>query len=147
MSAPFLPERPWNGLPQEVAAVLRPQLPGLAGEIIEAISGGVPDYARPLRGPFGEGLRAGVDQALRRFVDLVERPDTAPDPGREIYVNLGRGEMRAGRGLDALLAAYRLGARVAWRRLAAAGEEARPRPADPLPAGGVDLRLHRRDLR
>jgi hypothetical protein len=32
--------------------------------------------------------------------------------------------MRAGRSLDALLAAYRLGARVAWRRLAAAGERA-----------------------
>jgi lambda repressor-like predicted transcriptional regulator len=41
-----------------------------------------------------------------------------------VYVNLGRGEMRAGRSLDALLAAYRLGARVAWRRLAAAGERA-----------------------
>ena len=39
-------------------------------------------------------------------------------------MNLGRGEMRAGRSLDALLAAYRLGARVAWRRLAAAGERA-----------------------
>ena len=39
-------------------------------------------------------------------------------------MNLGRGEMRAGRSLDALLAAYRLGARVAWRRLAAAGEAA-----------------------
>ena len=32
--------------------------------------------------------------------------------------------MLAGRSLDALLAAYRLGARVAWRRLAAAGEAA-----------------------
>ena len=41
-----------------------------------------------------------------------------------MYLNLGRGEMRAGRSLDALLAAYRLGARVAWRRLAAAGERA-----------------------
>ena len=39
-------------------------------------------------------------------------------------MDLGRGEMRAGRSLDALLAAYRLGARVAWRRLAAAGERA-----------------------
>ena len=41
-----------------------------------------------------------------------------------MYLNLGRGEMRAGRSLDALLAAYRLGARVAWRRFAAAGERA-----------------------
>ncbi|HEX2233074.1 MAG TPA: helix-turn-helix domain-containing protein, partial [Thermoleophilaceae bacterium] len=41
-----------------------------------------------------------------------------------VYVNLGRGEMLAGRRLDALLAAYRLGARVAWRRLAGAGQRA-----------------------
>ena len=51
-------------------------------------------------------------------------PKADPDAGREVYLNLGRGEMRAGRSLDALLAAYRLGARVAWRRLAAAGERA-----------------------
>src|SRR5215211_2613753 len=37
--------------------------------------------------------------------------------------------MRAGRSLEALLAAYRLGARVAWRRLVAAGERAGLAPA------------------
>ena len=56
--------------------------PGLADEIIEAISVGVPDYARPLEGPFGEALRAGVEEALRQFVDLVERSDDpSPAPG------------------------------------------------------------------
>ena len=39
-------------------------------------------------------------------------------------VDLGRREVRAGRSLDALLSAYRTGARVAWRRLAALGLEA-----------------------
>ena len=38
--------------------------------------------------------------------------------------DLGRREVRAGRSLDALLSAYRTGARVAWRRLAALGLEA-----------------------
>src|SRR5215218_6872879 len=52
------------------------------------------------------------------------RAGRARRPGREVYVNLGRGEWRAGRSLDALLAAYRVGARVAWRRLVAAGERA-----------------------
>jgi len=42
-------------------------------------------------------------------------------PRSEAYVDLGRGEMRAGRSLDSLLSAYRIGARVAWRRFAAAG--------------------------
>ena len=117
-------EHPWEGLPAEVADVLRPELPALADEIVGELSRGVPDYARPLEGPFGQALRTGVEEALGRFTSFVENPCMDPDAGREVYVNLGRGEMRAGRSLDALLAAYRLGARVAWRRLAAAGERA-----------------------
>ena len=115
---------PWNELPPEAAGVLRPQLPGLADEIIEAISNAVPEYTRPLEGPFGDGMRVGVEEALRQFVELVERPDATREAGRQVYVDLGRAEMLAGRSLDALLAAYRLGARVAWRRLVAAGEAA-----------------------
>ncbi len=120
----LLTERPWTALPVEAATVLRPELPGLADAIVEAISVGVPDYARDLEGPFGKALRTGVEEALRQFVDLVERGDPERGAGRQVYVGLGRGEMRAGRSLDALLAAYRLGARVAWRRLASAGEAA-----------------------
>jgi PucR C-terminal helix-turn-helix domain len=117
-------EHPWEALPPDVADVLRPELPALADEIVAELSRGVPDYARPLEGPFGQALRAGVEEALGRFTRFVADPAADPDAGREVYVNLGRGEMRAGRSLDALLAAYRLGARVAWRRLAAAGERA-----------------------
>src|SRR5205085_4891552 len=43
---------------------------------------------------------------------------------REVYVALGRGELRQGRTLDSLQAAYRVGARVAWRRLAETAREA-----------------------
>ena len=123
MAAPIT-EGPWNELPSEAAAVLRPQLPGLAEEIIDAVSHAVPDYRRPLEGPFGDALRVGVEEALRQFVELVERPGATREAGRQVYVDLGRAEMLAGRSLDALLAAYRLGARVAWRKLAAAGEAA-----------------------
>jgi hypothetical protein len=38
-----------------------------------------------------------------------------------VYVQLGRGEVRAGRPLEALLTAYRVGARISWGRLAAVG--------------------------
>jgi hypothetical protein len=117
-------DHPWRALPPEVADVLRPELPALADEIVAELSRGVPDYARPLEGPFGQALRAGVEEALARFTRFVADPKAVPDESREVYLNLGRGEMRAGRSLDALLAAYRLGARVAWRRLAAAGERA-----------------------
>ena len=119
-----LDERPWTAVPPGVADALRPELPAVAEEIIAAISAGVPEYALPLEGRFGEGLRTGVEQALRRFLDLIAGAEADPDPARAVYVDLGRGEQRAGRPLVALLAAYRLGARVAWRRMAAAGERA-----------------------
>jgi len=119
-----LDQRPWAALPPSAAAVLRPELPAVAEEITSAISAGVSEYALPLEGRFGEGLRMGVERALQRFLDLSGRDDGGSDPVRQVYVDLGRGELRAGRPLDALLAAYRLGARVAWRSLAAAGERA-----------------------
>ncbi len=120
--------RPWRELPGRAADVLAPELPAVADEIIAAISAGVPEYALPLEGSFGRGLRRGVEEALRRFLDLFGTESDEPDPRREIYVELGRGELRAGRPLEALLAAYRLGARVAWRRLADAGERAELEP-------------------
>jgi hypothetical protein len=61
-------------------------------------------------------------------VNLVEDPSAVDDRARETYVVLGRGEMRAGRSLDALLSAYRLGARLAWERFVAAGEVAGHEP-------------------
>jgi hypothetical protein len=124
-----LADRPWESLPPEVALALRPELPALADEIVRAVSDGVPDYARPLEGDFGRALRAGVEEALGQFVAAVEDPESARRDGRQTYVDLGRAEMRAGRSLDALLAAYRIGARAAWRRLVAAGERAGLPPA------------------
>src|SRR5215813_8585156 len=84
-----------NDLPPELAAALRPALPDLAQEIIAAIGREVPDYARPLEGPFGRALRVGVQRALARFVDGIENPKAGDGGAREIYVALGRGEMRA----------------------------------------------------
>src|SRR5215207_8334856 len=111
-----LDPRPWEALPRELAVALRPQLAPLADEIVEAIRVSVPAYARPMAGRFGEGVRTGVEEALRRFVALIEGEPVPEDPGREMYRALGRGEQRAGRTLDALQAAYRLGAREARRR-------------------------------
>src|SRR3954471_18077886 len=113
--------RTFAAIPAEAAAVLRPVLPGLADEMIHAIAVEVPDYARAMEGEFGRVVRLGVESALGRFVDLIEDPTGDDGRGRATYVNLGRGEMRAGRSLDALLAAYRLGSRLAWRRFVEAG--------------------------
>src|ERR671928_1013042 len=113
-----------SDLPPSLAGALRPVLPELAGAIIEAIGREVPAYARPLEGPFGEALRRGVRTALARFVDGIEHPGDEDPEARALYVQLGRGEFRGGRSLDALLSAYRIGARLAWERFLAAGEAA-----------------------
>ena len=115
---------PWRALPAGVADVLEPELDAVTDEILATIAREVPDYARPLEGSFGHGVRTGVTEALRQFVELIRSPSGARGPGREVYVALGGGELRQGRTLDALQSAYRVGARVAWRRLAEAARRA-----------------------
>jgi len=113
--------RSFAAIPPEAAEVLRPVLPGLAEETIAAIAVEVPEYARAMEGEFGRLVRLGVEVAFNRFIDLVVDPTADVAIARETYVNLGRGEFRAGRSLDVLLAAYRVGARMAWRRFVEAG--------------------------
>jgi PucR-like helix-turn-helix protein len=115
---------PWRGLSPTVADLIEPELPAVTEEILTTIAREVPEYERPLEGRFGRGIRTGVNQALLQFVALVRDPDAGREPGREVYVELGRGEQRVGRTLDSLQAAYRIGARVAWRRIAAVGRGA-----------------------
>jgi hypothetical protein len=119
-----LEPEPWRELPPALAELMAPELPSLRDEILAVIAEEVPDYARPLEGNFGLGIRLGVDEALAQFVRLVADPDGGRDQSSVVYRGLGRGEMREGRSLDALQAAYRVGARVAWRRLSATGRAA-----------------------
>lgn len=115
-----LESEPWRGLPSRVADLIEPELGAITEEILATIAREVPEYARPLEGRFGRGIRTGVGEALSQFVALVRDPDAGREQGREVYIALGRGEQRQGRTLDSLLAAYRVGARVAWRRIATA---------------------------
>ena len=110
--------KPWEGLGADVAEALRPVLPGVVDHVIAAVQAAVPEY----RGQLGENVRRGVHQGLAGFLELVGGGDEQRLPGREVYVSFGRGEARSGRTLEALLAAYRAGAQVAWRELAAAGD-------------------------
>ena len=117
-------ERPWDRLDSALAAAIVPELPAIAAEIIDEIGRVVPDYRRPLEGAFGHNLRAGVQEALEQFLELISRPGPQAVALREVYVGLGRGELRSGRGLDALQSAYRVGARVAWRRMSSVAQRA-----------------------
>ncbi|MCB0862146.1 MAG: helix-turn-helix domain-containing protein [Solirubrobacterales bacterium] len=65
-----------------------------------------------------------MNEALGQFIGLIRDPDADRRASRKVYVILGRGEFRNGRSLDSLQSAYRIGARIAWRRIAAASLEA-----------------------
>jgi hypothetical protein len=103
------------------AESLRHALPEVAGHAVAAIVAEVPAYAGALTGEMGTKIEMAVRAALGGFLNLASRK-AGPSPlasSLEGAYALGRGEARAGRSLDALLAAYRVGARVAWRELAA----------------------------
>jgi len=117
-------ERPWQAVPAELRPILEPELGTIAEDIIRSIVRAIPAYRRPMGGAFGRGVHTAIDQALAQFLDQMGRPIPAERPGREVYLALGRGELRSGRSLDALQLAYRIGARVAWRRFAAAARNA-----------------------
>src|SRR3954471_10325430 len=115
--------RPWATLDPGVAAPLRPRVPTLVREVIDAVQTAVPAYSA-----LDPAVTRGVHVALDGFLDLVEGGDETRLPGREVYERFGQAEARNGRSLDALLTAYRAGARVAWRGFAEAGHEGAVEP-------------------
>jgi hypothetical protein len=119
---------PWSALPSAMATWLRPELSSIAEEVIAAIRREVPEYARPMEGRFAAMFRQGVAHTLNHFVTLVEAPHALPPDHAKVFRDLGRGEHVESRSLDALQAAYRVGARVAWRRYARIARRARLSP-------------------
>jgi hypothetical protein len=117
-------DEPWRLLEPAIGELIRPHVAALSDEVIAAIRERVPAYHRPLRGRFGAGIRQGVEVALTQFADLVADPELDRSDLDAVYRGLGAGEYREHRSLDALLAAYRLGARVSWRRVSELAMEA-----------------------
>lgn len=111
---------PWETLDPAAAEALRGALPAVAGRVIAAVQEAVPVY----EGALDANVRQGVHQALEGLLELVASGDEAQLPGRDVYISFGRAEARSGRSLEALLAAYRAGAQVAWRGFAEAGDSA-----------------------
>ncbi|MGC4806210.1 PucR family transcriptional regulator [Micromonospora sp. DT233] len=111
-------------LAEQMAAGLRATLPLVAERTITAITAEVPAYSGTLTGQMREKIETAVRIALGTFLKLIVGPPAA-DPNipltaaLEAAYALGSGEARSGRSMDALLAAYRVGARVAWRELSA----------------------------
>lgn len=116
-------DRP-DALPPGLAAIFRPHLPSLAEAIIVAIRDKIPEFARPMEGPYGQIMRTGVKQALTSFVDRIADPGAPLGHRDEVARMLGRRQAEEGRSLDSLQAAYRVGSQVAWQRAMEVGREA-----------------------
>ncbi|MFD8820396.1 PucR family transcriptional regulator, partial [Streptomyces sp. NPDC059627] len=110
-------------VPPELAELLRAQLEGVADEVEAEVRRQVPEYARPADEAYGRNLRAGVVQALTLFVDHIADPRGQGDAIAATYYELGRGEALAGRGLDALQSALRVGGLHAWRLMGRTAEQ------------------------
>ena len=114
------------GLDALVADALRTHLAEVADRVVLAIIDEVPSYAGALTGRMGEVIRNAVQLALGGFLTLATRQDDSVPraPAIEGAYQLGRGEARSGRTVEALLAAYRVGARTSWRDMADAAVDA-----------------------
>ena len=116
---------PTLALDRQLLEGLTRRLPEVATHTVAAVMDEVPSYAGPFGGPMGATIEQAVQMALAGFLRLAARGDSG-DPGTPLTpaldgaYALGRGEARSGRSADALLSAYRVGARVAWRELSAA---------------------------
>jgi PucR C-terminal helix-turn-helix domain len=101
----------------------------VADEAVDSIIREVPSYTGALSGRMGHVIRGAVQLALGNFLKVARSADGS-DPSTPIAqstaaaYDLGRGEARSGRSMNALLAAFRIGARVCWRGLSDVAVEA-----------------------
>lgn len=118
----------WAALPSELAPILRPEMHSLSVQIVDQIQRQITEYARPQDQKYMRAIRRGVEEALGQFVDQIADPNAPQERCADVHRALGKAEMREGRSLDSLQAAYRLGARLVWRRTARIGERSRVPP-------------------
>ncbi|MEI4272265.1 helix-turn-helix domain-containing protein [Klenkia sp. LSe6-5] len=106
-----------------VARAIRRELPQVAEATVATIVAEVPAYAGAYTDGMSRTIESAVQLALGGFLELATTrgaaaADTPIQPALDASYRLGRGEARGGRSMDALLAAFRVGARVAFRGLA-----------------------------
>jgi hypothetical protein len=115
---------PWQSLPADLGARLAPYTDRITQQIIEVVPDQIPAYAISRTERFNEVLYLGVHGALEQLLSLPGTGSSALDEdSRQLVAALGAGEFRQGRSMDALLAAYRTGARITFRGLSEACAE------------------------
>jgi hypothetical protein len=106
---------PAGTLTPEMVAAVRLSVDALVEDIIAFVRAENPTYSEVLGSPEGIGIRLGIEQALKTFLDSIEAGERPAGATGEVWRRLGESEFQAGRGLDDLRAAWRSGTLAAWR--------------------------------
>lgn len=107
----------WPPVPPEAVSWMLPELEPLARDMAAAILSEVPEYGRPDDGSYARVVHQVARDAVHQFAARVADPAVPGEPMARMFHDIGRVEAAAGRSLDALHAALRVGARVTWQRL------------------------------
>jgi DNA-binding CsgD family transcriptional regulator len=110
----------WPGVPPEAAEPMLPLMRSTADQMTFAIRREVPAFGES--GATGSGtsehcLREAVLQAVRHFVWRIADPELPRLEITEFFRGIGREQAAAGLDVESVQAAFRVGARVAWRAL------------------------------
>ncbi|WFB09740.1 helix-turn-helix domain-containing protein [Streptomyces sp. LX-29] len=121
------PRSAWRDVPEErvrgFAERSLAEVPVLAEDILREIRREYPNL------PFtpdenGEPMAlVAIRRALEHFVRHIASDAGRPHDHPRVFQEFGRGQVLRGRSLDSLQAMYRLGVRLAWRRLAEIGQQ------------------------
>ncbi|KOG85449.1 hypothetical protein ADK38_36605, partial [Streptomyces varsoviensis] len=122
------PRSAWQDVPRaqvrRFSALALAEVPELADDILRQIRREFPQLTL-VPDESGEpmalvGIRHAIEQFVRQLTTGPDRPPAHPP----VFQEFGRGQMAHGRSLDSLQAIYRLGVKLAWRRLAEIGGQA-----------------------
>ncbi len=124
----------WRDVPplqvRRFAALALEEVPILAQDILREIRAEYPGLPVVLDDSGEPMALIGIRRALEGFVQQLATREGRPRYHPEVFQEFGRGEGLHGRSLDSLQAIYRLGVRLAWRRLAEIGQQTEiPPPA------------------
>ncbi|MGW0533106.1 PucR family transcriptional regulator [Streptomyces sp. NPDC003032] len=117
----------WRDVPprqvRRFAALALEEVPALAQDILREIRAEYPGLPVVLDDSGEPMALVGIRRALEGFVQQLASQEGRPRYHLEVFQEFGRGEGLHGRSLDSLQAIYRLGVRLAWRRLAEIGQQ------------------------
>lgn len=96
-----------------LVALYRPELPAMTTEGVAAIEKAIPEYVRPHDPRYAEVMRLSMDIALGHWFDMVADPAVDSRETLAFFREIGVGEAREGRSMEAWQSAARVGTRAA----------------------------------